>query len=67
MPSVGKTVPMNDAERQCTTNVDRCSGNDNDSDAVAAALCHQSGWGRLLSVTNTIEAGTWRQADSGCA
>ena len=27
----------------------------------------QSGWGRLLSVTNAIEAGTWRQGDSGCA
>ena len=23
----------------------------------------QSGWGRLLSVTNAIEAGTWRQGD----
>ena len=27
----------------------------------------QSGWGRLLSVTNAIEAGTWRQGDSGGA
>ena len=27
----------------------------------------QSGWGRLLSVTNAIEAGTWRQGDSGWA
>ena len=25
----------------------------------------QSGWGRLLSVTNAIEAGTCRQGDSG--
>ena len=25
----------------------------------------QSGWGQLLSVTNAIEAGTWRQGDSG--
>ena len=25
----------------------------------------QSGWGRLLSVTNTIETGTWRQGDRG--
>ena len=25
----------------------------------------QSGWGRVLSVTNAIDAGTWRQADSG--
>ena len=25
------------------------------------------GWGRLLSVTNAIEAGTWRQGDSGWA
>ena len=25
----------------------------------------QSGWGRLLLVTNAIEAGTWRQGDSG--
>ena len=23
----------------------------------------QSGWGRLLSVTNVIQAGTWRQGD----
>ena len=23
----------------------------------------QSGWGRLLSVTDAIEAGTWRQGD----
>ena len=27
----------------------------------------QSGWGRLPSVTNAIEAGTWRQGDSGWA
>ena len=27
----------------------------------------QSGWGRLLSVTNAIEAGTWREGDSGWA
>ena len=27
----------------------------------------QSGWGRLLSVTIAIEAGTCRQGDSGCA
>ena len=27
----------------------------------------QSGWGRVLSVTNAIEAGTWRQGDSGWA
>ena len=27
----------------------------------------RSGWGRLLSVTNAIEAGTWRQGDSGWA
>ena len=25
----------------------------------------KSGWGRLLSVTNAIEVGTWRQGDSG--
>ena len=28
---------------------------------------YQSGWGRLLSVTNAIDAGTWRQGDSGWA
>ena len=28
---------------------------------------YQSGWGRLLSVTNAIEAGTCRQGDSGRA
>ena len=27
----------------------------------------QSGWGRLLSATNAIEAGTWRQGDNGWA
>ena len=27
----------------------------------------QSGWGRLLSVTNAVEAGTWRQGHSGWA
>ena len=27
----------------------------------------QSGWGRVFSVTNAIEAGTWRQGDSGWA
>ena len=27
----------------------------------------QSGWGRLLSVTNAIEAGIWCQGDSGWA
>ena len=27
----------------------------------------QSGWGRLLSVTKAVEAGTWRQGDSGWA
>ena len=27
----------------------------------------QSGWGRLLSVTNAVEAGTWRPGDSGWA
>ena len=27
----------------------------------------QSDWGWLLSVTNAIEAGTWRQGDSGWA
>ena len=27
----------------------------------------QSGWGRLLSVTNPIQAGAWRQRDSGWA
>ena len=28
---------------------------------------YQSGWGRLLSVTNAIEAGTWCLGDSGWA
>ena len=27
----------------------------------------RSGWGRLLSVTNAVEAGTWRRGDSGWA
>ena len=43
------------------------------SKAVPEAVGHavgggcQSGWGRLLSVTNAIEAGTWRQGDIGWA
>ena len=39
------------------------------SEAVGQAVgggC-QSGWGRLLSVTNAIEAGTCRQRDGGWA
>ena len=39
------------------------------SEAVRQAVgggC-RSGWGRLLSVTNAIEADTWRQGDSGWA
>ena len=35
------------------------------ADAVGGGC--QSGWGRLLSVTNATEAGTWRQGDSGLA
>ena len=39
------------------------------SEAVRQAVggCFQSGWRRLLSVTNAIEAGTWRQGDIGWA
>ena len=29
------------------------------------SLRPQSGWGRLLSGTNAVEAGSWRQGDSG--
>ena len=40
---------------------------DADADAVRQAVAGgcQSGWGRLLSVANGIEAGTCRQGDSG--
>ena len=46
-----------------------CMRREGTSEAVRQAVgggC-QSGWGRLLSVTNAIEAGTWRQGDSGWA
>ena len=46
-----------------------CIRRDGASEAVRQAVgggC-QSGWGRLLSVTNAIEAGTCRQGDSGWA
>ena len=50
-----------------------CSRREGTSEAAPAAVraavggnC-QSGWGRLLSVTNAIEAGTWRQGDGGWA
>ena len=44
-----------------------CVRREGASEAVGQAVgggC-QSGWGRLLSVTNASEAGTWRQGDSG--
>ena len=46
-----------------------CRASETAPEAVRQAVgggC-QSGWGRLLSVTNAIEAGTWRQGDSGWA
>ena len=46
-----------------------CIRREGTSEAVRQAVgggC-QSGWGRLLSVTNAIEAATWRQGDSGWA
>ena len=50
-----------------------CIRREGTSEAAAEAVGQavgggcQSGWGRLLSVTNAIEAGTWRQGDSGWA
>ena len=50
-----------------------CNRREGTSEATPAAVRQavgggcQSGWGRLLSVTNAIEAGTWRQGDSGWA
>ena len=46
-----------------------CIRREGTSEAVRSAVgggC-QSGWWRLLSVTNAIDAGTWRQGDSGWA
>ena len=50
-----------------------CIGRAGASEAAPAAVGQavgggcQSGWGRLLSVTNAIEAGTCHQGDSGWA
>ena len=50
-----------------------CIGREAASEAAPVAVRQavrggcQSGWGRLLSVTNAIKAGTWRQGDSGWA
>ena len=48
-----------------------CIGREGTAEAAPEAVRQavgggcQSGWGRLLSVTNAIEPGTWRQGDSG--
>ena len=48
-----------------------CTRREGASQAAPAAVRQavgggcQSGWGRLLSVTNAVEAGAWRQGDSG--
>ena len=50
-----------------------CVGREGASEAAPEAVRHavgggcRSGWGRLMSVTNAVEAGTWRQGDSGWA
>ena len=50
-----------------------CIGREGASEAAPEAVRQavgggcQSGWGRLLSVTNAIEAGTCRQGDRGWA
>ena len=50
-----------------------CIGGEGASEAAPAAVRQavgggcRSGWGRLLSVANAIEAGTWRWGDSGWA
>ena len=50
-----------------------CIRREGASEAAPAAVTQavgggcQSGWGRLLSVTNAVEAGTWRQGDSSQA
>ena len=46
-----------------------CFAREGTSEAVRQAVgggC-RSGWGRLLSVTNAVEAGNWRRGDSGWA
>ena len=50
-----------------------CTGREGASEAAPEAVRQaagggcQSGWGRLLSVTNAVEAGTCRQGDSDWA
>ena len=50
-----------------------CIRREDTSEAAPAAVRQavgggcQSGWGRLLSVINATEAGTWREGDSGWA
>ena len=50
-----------------------CIGRERTSGAAPGAVIQavgggcQSGWGRLLSVTNAVEAGTWCSGDSGWA
>ena len=52
---------------------ERCIRREGTSEAAPEAVRQgvgggcQSGWGRLLSVTNAIEVGTWCQGDSGWA
>ena len=58
----GLPCPRNSAEQRCIRRQET-------SEAVGQAVGggYQRGWGRLLSVTHALEAGTCRQGDSGWA
>ena len=60
-------------QQMCMTHPQGCIRREGTSEAAPEAVRQavgggcQSGWGRLLSVTNAIDAGTWRQGGSGWA
>ena len=71
-----QSVPLSTAERECAppnAYIQGCIRREGTSEAALEAVRQavgggcQGSWGRLLSVTNVIEAGTWRQGDSGWA
>ena len=69
----GLCLPVNCGMYIPDHNRQGCIRREGTSEAALAAVRQaagggcQSGWGRLLSVTNAIEPGTWRQGDSGWA
>ena len=68
-PEGGRRMPCWGRGLLCTSTRYRHSTSEAAPEGVREAVgggC-QSGWGRLLSVTNAIEAGTWRQGNSGWA